>query len=187
MLIQKYSINDLTWLTEPMTKNSVCNFKMTLDYFRCVYGFKTPDFILVSLCRLVVIPGPPPVITWERPVPRRDLPGTRWLSLFPFAHRLEGGASTSLPRWESVQLFTCLIFDVHLFLIPLSLYSLGVLMSVNPGVARLVKELFCLNERVALTGQWQHGFFSLTAVGATNVGSIRVYFDQVRRTWVWTL
>lgn len=75
-----------------------------------------------------------------------------------------------------------LIFDVHLFLIPLSLYSLGVLMSVNPGVARLVKELFCLNERVALTGQWQHGFFSLTAVGATNVGSIRVYFDQVRRT-----
>lgn len=52
-------------------------------------------------------------------------------------------------------------------------------MSVNPGVARLVKELFCLNERVALTGHWQHGFFSLTAVGATNVGSIRVYFDQV--------
>ncbi|KAI4787462.1 hypothetical protein KUCAC02_036449 [Chaenocephalus aceratus] len=52
----------------------------------------------------------------------------------------------------------------------------GSLMSVNPGVARLVKELFCLNERVALSGQWQHGFFSLTAVGATNVGSIRVYF-----------
>ncbi|XP_036974189.1 phosphatidylserine decarboxylase proenzyme, mitochondrial isoform X4 [Acanthopagrus latus] len=58
----------------------------------------------------------------------------------------------------------------------------GVLMSVNPGVARLVKELFCLNERVALTGQWQHGFFSLTAVGATNVGSIRVYFDQELQT-----
>lgn len=52
-------------------------------------------------------------------------------------------------------------------------------MSVNPGIARLVKELFCLNERVALLGQWQHGFFSLTAVGATNVGSIRIYFDQV--------
>ncbi|XP_075993427.1 phosphatidylserine decarboxylase proenzyme, mitochondrial isoform X2 [Genypterus blacodes] len=58
----------------------------------------------------------------------------------------------------------------------------GVLMSVNPGVARWVKELFCLNERVALTGQWQHGFFSLTAVGATNVGSIRVYFDQELHT-----
>ncbi|XP_047229248.1 phosphatidylserine decarboxylase proenzyme, mitochondrial isoform X2 [Girardinichthys multiradiatus] len=58
----------------------------------------------------------------------------------------------------------------------------GSLMSVNPGVARWVKELFCLNERVVLRGQWQHGFFSLTAVGATNVGSIRVYFDQELRT-----
>lgn len=57
--------------------------------------------------------------------------------------------------------------------------SLGSLMSVNPGVARWIKELFCLNERVVLTGQWQQGFFSLTAVGATNVGSIRIYFDQV--------
>lgn len=65
---------------------------------------------------------------------------------------------------------------LRLHVLPLS--SLGSLMSVNPGVARLVKELFCLNERVALTGQWQHGFFSLTAVGATNVGSIRIYFDQ---------
>uniref|UniRef100_A0A672Y8A2 Phosphatidylserine decarboxylase n=1 Tax=Sphaeramia orbicularis TaxID=375764 RepID=A0A672Y8A2_9TELE len=46
----------------------------------------------------------------------------------------------------------------------------GSLMSVNPGVARWVKELFCLNERVALT-----------AVGATNVGSIRLYFDKVRK------
>lgn len=58
----------------------------------------------------------------------------------------------------------------------------GSLMSVNPGVARWVKELFCLNERVVLSGQWEHGFFSLTAVGATNVGSIRVYFDQELRT-----
>ncbi|XP_006782281.1 phosphatidylserine decarboxylase proenzyme, mitochondrial isoform X1 [Neolamprologus brichardi] len=58
----------------------------------------------------------------------------------------------------------------------------GSLMSVNPGVARWIKELFCLNERVVLTGQWQQGFFSLTAVGATNVGSIRIYFDQELQT-----
>lgn len=54
-------------------------------------------------------------------------------------------------------------------------------MSVNPGMARWIKELFCHNERVVLTGDWKHGFFSLTAVGATNVGSIRIYFDQVSR------
>lgn len=55
----------------------------------------------------------------------------------------------------------------------------GSLMSVNPGVARWIKELFCHNERVVLSGEWTHGFFSLTAVGATNVGSIRIYFDKV--------
>ncbi|XP_022378451.1 phosphatidylserine decarboxylase proenzyme, mitochondrial isoform X3 [Enhydra lutris kenyoni] len=54
----------------------------------------------------------------------------------------------------------------------------GSLMSVNPGMARWIKELFCHNERVVLTGDWKHGFFSLTAVGATNVGSIRIYFDR---------
>lgn len=59
--------------------------------------------------------------------------------------------------------------------------STGSLMSVNPGMARWIKELFCHNERVVLTGDWKHGFFSLTAVGATNVGSIRIYFDRVSR------
>ena len=60
----------------------------------------------------------------------------------------------------------------------------GSLMSVNPGMARWIKELFCHNERVVLTGDWKHGFFSLTAVGATNVGSIRIYFDQVSRAQI---
>lgn len=60
----------------------------------------------------------------------------------------------------------------------------GSLMSVNPGVARWIKELFCHNERVVLTGDWKHGFFSLTAVGATNVGSIRIYFDRVSKVQV---
>lgn len=86
-------------------------------------------------------------------------------------------------RWSSavtsqVRPLTC-AGEGSLFPTCSSSSSSGSLMSVNPGVARLVKELFCLNERVALLGQWQHGFFSLTAVGATNVGSIRIYFDQV--------
>ncbi|XP_061150111.1 phosphatidylserine decarboxylase proenzyme, mitochondrial [Syngnathus typhle] len=58
----------------------------------------------------------------------------------------------------------------------------GSLLSVSPGVAGRVKALFCLNERVALSGRWRHGFFSFTAVGATNVGSIRIYFDRELRT-----
>ncbi|KAJ3604963.1 hypothetical protein NHX12_027014 [Muraenolepis orangiensis] len=56
------------------------------------------------------------------------------------------------------------------------------LLSVSPGVARRVRSLFCVNERVALAGRWQHGFFSLVAVGATNVGSIRIYCDKELET-----
>ncbi|KAH7461215.1 hypothetical protein PRIC1_012704 [Phytophthora ramorum] len=48
----------------------------------------------------------------------------------------------------------------------------GNLFPVNQTAARLIPSLFVENERVALLGEWKHGFFSLTAVGATNVGSI---------------
>ncbi len=58
----------------------------------------------------------------------------------------------------------------------------GQLLPVNPLVARLLPSLFCANERVAVFGQWRHGFFSYTAVGATNVGSIRLAFDPTVRT-----
>ncbi|KAG8429777.1 hypothetical protein GDO86_019235 [Hymenochirus boettgeri] len=54
----------------------------------------------------------------------------------------------------------------------------GSLLSVSPHIARWMPSLFCQNERVVLSGQWQFGFFSLTAVGATNVGSIRIYGDK---------
>lgn len=42
--------------------------------------------------------------------------------------------------------------------------------------------LFHVNERVVLTGTWEHGFFSMTAVGATNVGSIVINFDSELNT-----
>lgn len=37
--------------------------------------------------------------------------------------------------------------------------------------------LFSLNERVVYIGEWTDGFMAYTAVGATNVGSIKVYCD----------
>ncbi|XP_031196556.1 phosphatidylserine decarboxylase proenzyme, mitochondrial isoform X3 [Mastomys coucha] len=89
---------------------------------------------------------------------------------------------------EGNELYHCVIYlapgDYHCFHSPTDWtvshrrHFPGSLMSVNPGMARWIKELFCHNERVVLTGDWKHGFFSLTAVGATNVGSIRIHFDR---------
>ncbi|GFO09861.1 phosphatidylserine decarboxylase proenzyme, mitochondrial [Plakobranchus ocellatus] len=58
----------------------------------------------------------------------------------------------------------------------------GELLSVNPGVARWIQGLFNFNERAVYTGQWEHGFFSMSAVGATNVGSIKIYCDKELQT-----
>lgn len=61
----------------------------------------------------------------------------------------------------------------------LFLVDAGLLLSVNPYVARHVPSLLSLNERVVYIGEWRHGFIAVAAVGATNVGSIRVYHDAV--------
>ncbi|KAA1077949.1 phosphatidylserine decarboxylase 1 [Puccinia graminis f. sp. tritici] len=58
----------------------------------------------------------------------------------------------------------------------------GELFSVSPWMAGKLADLFVLNERVALLGRWRHGFFSMTPVGATNVGSILINFDRELRT-----
>jgi phosphatidylserine decarboxylase len=61
-------------------------------------------------------------------------------------------------------------------------HFVGELFSVSPYVAKRLENLFVLNERVALLGRWRHGFFSMVPVGATNVGSIKINFDQELRT-----
>ncbi|EIM91883.1 phosphatidylserine decarboxylase [Stereum hirsutum FP-91666 SS1] len=61
-------------------------------------------------------------------------------------------------------------------------HFMGELFSVSPYVAKRLENLFVLNERVALLGRWRHGFFSMIPVGATNVGSIKINFDQQLRT-----
>ncbi|XP_049644955.1 phosphatidylserine decarboxylase proenzyme, mitochondrial isoform X1 [Suncus etruscus] len=112
--------------------------------------------------------------------PAEDLP-------FPPAASCDSFRNQLVTR-EGNELYHCVIYlapgDYHCFHSPTDWtvshrrHFPGSLMSVNPGMARWIKELFCHNERVVLTGDWKHGFFSLTAVGATNVGSIRIYFDQ---------
>lgn len=58
----------------------------------------------------------------------------------------------------------------------------GSLFPVNKIATTYIPELFALNERVALLGSWEHGFFSSTAVGAFNVGSITTSYEPGFRT-----
>ncbi|TRY61261.1 hypothetical protein TCAL_04183 [Tigriopus californicus] len=55
----------------------------------------------------------------------------------------------------------------------------GHLLSVSPSMVKNVPGLFSLNERVIYEGVWNdERFFSYSAIGATNVGSIRVDWDN---------
>ncbi|KAJ2826525.1 phosphatidylserine decarboxylase 1 [Coemansia erecta] len=90
------------------------------------------------------------------------------------------------------RLYFCVIYlapgDYHRFHSPANWvvearrHFAGELYSVSPYIARTIQNLFVLNERVALLGRWKHGFMSMTAVGATNVGSVVVNFDKNLRT-----
>lgn len=96
---------------------------------------------------------------------------------------------------EGTSLYHCIIYlapgDYHRFHSPanwkpeLRRHFHGELLSVSPKVAKWVPGLFALNERAAYLGSWEHGFFSFTAVGATNVGSVQVYRDEELRTNKW--
>lgn len=89
-------------------------------------------------------------------------------------------------------LFYCTIYlapgDYHHFHSPTNWvvesrrHFVGELFSVSPLMLKLLPDLFVLNERVALLGRWKHGFFAMIPVGSTNVGSIRINFDQALRT-----
>ena len=78
--------------------------------------------------------------------------------------------------------------DYHRFHSPVSWvcnlrrHFAGELFSVSPYLQRTLPGLFTLNERVVLLGRWKYGFFSYTAVGATNVGSVKINFDRELRT-----
>ncbi|KAI0078547.1 phosphatidylserine decarboxylase [Panus rudis PR-1116 ss-1] len=108
----------------------------------------------------------------------------------PSLERQKSASASDLKPGNS--LFFAVIYlapgDYHRFHSPTSWvvekrrHFVGDLFSVSPWMARRLPNLFVLNERVALLGRWRYGFFSMVPVGATNVGSIRINFDQALRT-----
>lgn len=61
-------------------------------------------------------------------------------------------------------------------------HIVGNLHTVAPKAVAKYPETFVKNERVALFGEWVHGFFATSFIGATNVGSIVLNFDKDLRT-----
>ena len=58
----------------------------------------------------------------------------------------------------------------------------GYLDPVKPSYVNRHKDVFKNNERVNLFGNWTHGFFLTSFVGALNVGSIKLTFDPTLKT-----
>ena len=54
----------------------------------------------------------------------------------------------------------------------------GYLEPVDPRYLKGHRDVLKTNERVNLLGDWKHGFFALSFVGAMNVGSIKLHFDE---------
>jgi phosphatidylserine decarboxylase len=54
----------------------------------------------------------------------------------------------------------------------------GYLEPVDPRYLAKQPEVLKSNERVNILGDWAHGFFAMSFVGATNVGSIKLHFDE---------
>ncbi|XP_078442687.1 phosphatidylserine decarboxylase 1 [Wolffia australiana] len=53
----------------------------------------------------------------------------------------------------------------------------GHLFPVNERATRTIRNLHVENERVVLEGQWDGGFLSMAIIGATNVGSIKLFIE----------
>ena len=58
----------------------------------------------------------------------------------------------------------------------------GYLEPVDPRYLKTHRDVFKSNERVNVFGTWIHGFFAMSFVGATNVGSIKLHFDDTLKS-----
>lgn len=58
----------------------------------------------------------------------------------------------------------------------------GYLEPVMPSYLIKHKDVLKENERVNLLGEWKHGLFAMSFIGALNVGSIKLFFDDELKT-----
>ncbi|KAI3707372.1 hypothetical protein L6452_25825 [Arctium lappa] len=58
----------------------------------------------------------------------------------------------------------------------------GRLYPVNERATRTIKNLYVENERVVLEGRWQEGYIAMAAIGATNIGSIKLFIEPTLKT-----
>lgn len=58
----------------------------------------------------------------------------------------------------------------------------GYLEPVRPAYIEKHKDVLKDNERVSLLGEWKHGLFTMSFIGALNVGSIKLNFDDELKT-----
>ena len=78
--------------------------------------------------------------------------------------------------------------DYHRFHSPASFtasyrrHIAGYLEPVDPRYTKDHKDVYKSNERVNILGDWAHGFLAISFVGALNVGSIKLHFDENLRT-----
>ena len=57
-------------------------------------------------------------------------------------------------------------------------HVVGYLEPVRPSYLEKHRDVLTQNERVNLLGDWEHGFFAMSFIGALNVGSINLHFDE---------
>ena len=61
-------------------------------------------------------------------------------------------------------------------------HIVGYLEPVMPSYLMKHKDVLKENERVNVLGEWAHGFFAISFIGALNVGSIKLHFDDVLKS-----
>ncbi|CAN6302655.1 unnamed protein product [Urochloa humidicola] len=101
-------------------------------------------------------------------------------------------ASPKLVLSPKKDIFYCVIYlhpgDYHRVHSPVDCNILkrrhfsGHLFPQNERAVRTIRNLYVENERVVLEGRWKEGFVAIAAIGATNVGSIRVNLEPELRT-----